>query len=88
MVVLTQLLCTAEATEIQRDQSLGCEAVTVCRYCLIHWFFHSDRPSVWGWNTVNRFCWILSFLMSALLKWDVNWGSLLLMILVGKPNHL
>ena len=88
VMVLIWLLCTAKAMEIQRDQSSGCDAVMVHKYCSTHWFFHLDKPSVWGWKAVDRFCWIPSFLVSALLKWDVNWGSLSLIIFVGRPNHL
>ena len=46
VVMLIWLLCTANAMEIQYDQSLGCEVVIVCKYCSIHWFFHLDSPSV------------------------------------------
>src|SRR6266446_951320 len=53
----------------------------------IHWFFRSDSPSVWGWNAVDRFRSIPSFSERALPKCEVNLGSRLLIILVGKPNH-
>ncbi len=40
--------------------------------CSTHWFFHSDRPSVWGWKAVEMFCWALIWVVSAFLKWEVN----------------
>ena len=42
----------------------------------------------WGWNAVDRFCWILSFLVMAFPKCEVKRGSQSLMILIGRPNHL
>ncbi len=88
VVVLIQLLCTIVASASQCVHPLGSFEVTSHRYCLIHWFFHSDSPSVWGWNTVDKFRWIPSFSVSALPNCEVNLGSRSLIILVGKLNHL
>src|SRR6266576_4598503 len=81
------LLCTAVAMVSQWVQSSGDAEVTRRRYCSTHWFFRSDSPSVWGWKAVDTFCRVCSLSVSALLKWDVNLGSLSLMIFVGSPNH-
>src|SRR6266481_1262973 len=75
VVVLIRLLCTVVASASQCVHPLGSFEVTNCRYCLIHWFFRSDNPSVCGWNAVDRFRWILSFLVSALPNCEVNLGS-------------
>src|SRR5713226_429234 len=55
VVVFLWLLWTAMAIGSQVDQSSGWLEVTRQRYCSTHWFFHSDRPSVWGWKAVDRF---------------------------------
>ena len=75
VVELCRLLCTAEVMGNQWVQSSGCAKVTKQRYCSTHWFFRSDRPLVWGWNAVERFCWMPSFAVRAFPKWDVNLGS-------------
>ncbi len=87
VVALIWLLCTIVASASQYVHPFGSFEVTSRRYCSIHWFFHSDSPSVWGWNAVDRFCSIPSFSDRALLKCEVNLGSRSLIILVGKPNH-
>jgi len=87
VVVLIRLLCTVVASASQCVHPFGSFDVTSRRYCLIHWFFHSDSLSVWGWNAVDRFRSILSFSKRALPKCEVNLGSRSLIILVGKPNH-
>src|SRR6266403_5991264 len=88
VVVLTQLLCTVVARASQCVHPFGSFEVTSHRYCSIHWFFHSNSPSVWGWNAVDRFHWIPSFSVSALPNCEVNLGSRSLIIFVGSPNHL
>jgi hypothetical protein len=87
VVEFLRLLCTAVARAIQWVQSSGDADVTSRRYCSTHWFFRSDRPSVWGWNAVDKFCWIPNFWLRALPKWDVKRGSLSLITLLGSPNH-
>src|SRR6266481_1053743 len=87
VVALIRLLCTVVASASQCVHPFGSFEVTNRKYCSIHWFFRSDSLSVWGWNTVDRFHWIPSFLVSALPNCEVNLGSRLLIILVGKPNH-
>jgi len=87
VVAFFLLLCTAVTIVNQWVQSSGDADVTSRRYCSTHWFFRSDSPSVWGWKAVDTFRWVCSLSVSALLKWDVNRGSLSLMILVGRPNH-
>ena len=54
---------------------------------MTHWFFLSERPSVYEWNTVEMFQSIPSFIVMAFLNCKVNLGSLSEMILVGRPNH-
>ena len=87
VVVLIRLLCTVVASASQYVHPFGSFDVTSRRYCSIHWFFHSNSPSVWGWNAVDRFRSIPSFSERALPKCEVNLGSRSLIILVGKPNH-
>ncbi len=87
VVVLIRLLCTVVASASQCVHPLGSFEVTSRKYCSIHWFFRSDRPSVWGWNAVDRFHWMPSFSVSALPNCKVNLGSRSLIILVGRPNH-
>src|SRR6266404_3126084 len=87
VVVLIRLLCTVVASASQCVHPLGSFEVISRRYCSIHWFFRSDSPSVWGWNAVDRLRSIPSFSERALPKCEVNLGSRLLIILVGKPNH-
>src|SRR6266576_6023507 len=87
IVAFFLLLCTAVAMVSQWVQSSGDAEVTRRRYCFTHWFFRSDSPSVWGWKAVDTFHWVWSLSVSALLKWDVNRGSLSLMTFVGRPNH-
>src|SRR6266478_6935511 len=87
VVVLIRLLCTVVASASQCVHPFGSLEVTSRRYCSIHWFFRSDRPSVWGWNAVDRFRSIPSFSERAFLKCEVNLGSRSLIILVGRPNH-
>ena len=48
---------------------------------------HFAKPSVWGWNTKDMFCWTPSLVHSALAKWDVNHGSRSEIIFDGNPNH-
>jgi hypothetical protein len=55
VVSFCQLLCTTIAIISQYVQSSGDMEVTNHRYCLIHWFFLSDIPSVCGWNTDDKF---------------------------------
>ena len=62
VVVFFELLWTRVVTDSQLLQS---DWFTVIRhrYCSINWLFYSDRLSVWGWNAVDRFCWIsISFI--------------------------
>src|SRR6266403_4233541 len=66
VVVLIRLLCTTVASANQCVHPLGLFEVTNRRYCSTHWFFCSESPSVWGWNAIDRFRWMLSFSMSAL----------------------
>ena len=87
VVLFFWLLWTAVAMASQSDQSLGCPPVTNLRYFSTHWFFHSESPSVWGWEAVNRFCWIPSHLVSAFPKCEVNLGSLSLMTFLGSPYY-
>src|SRR5258708_16277623 len=87
VVVFLRLLWTAVAIGSQTDQSAGWLEVTRRRYCSIHWFFRSDRPSVWGWKAVDRFCWIPSRMFSAFPKCDVKRGARSVINLVGSPNH-
>ena len=87
VVTFLLLLCTAVARASQWVQSSGDAEVTNLRYCSIHWFFLSEMPSVWGWNTVDRFYWIPSFWLSAFPKCDVKRGSRSLIIFMGSPNH-
>src|SRR6266403_4716932 len=82
VVTLIWLLCTVVASVSQCIHPLGSFKVTSCRYCSIHWFFCSDRPSVWGWNAVDRFRWIPSFSVSTLPNCEVNLGSRSLISLV------
>jgi len=88
IVELTWLLYTAVVIESYLFQSSSWPPVMVHRYCSIHWFLRSDSPSVWGWNAVDRFCPIISVFVSSFPKCDMKCGSLLLMTLVGSPNHL
>ncbi len=83
VVVFFQLLCTAVAIESQLVQSSGAAEVTMRRYCLIHWFFHSNNPSVWGWKAIKIFCWAPIWVAKALPKWEVNRGSLSVMTSVA-----
>src|SRR6266403_2751293 len=87
VVVLIRLLCTVVASVSQCVHPFGSFEVTNRRYCSIHWFFRSDRPSVWGWKAVDRFRSMPSFSERALPKCEVNLGSRSLIILVGGPNH-
>src|SRR6266478_9501807 len=87
VVALIRLLCTVVASASQWVHPFGSFDVTSRRYCSIHWFFRSDSPSVWGWNTVDRFRSMPSFSERDLPKWDVNLGSRSLIIFVGRPNH-
>src|SRR5216683_629062 len=87
MVKLVRLLYTAVVIESHLFQSVGCPPVTTRKYCSIHWFFHSGRPSVCRWNAVDRFCLMLSVFARSRLKCEVKCGSRLLMIFVGSPNH-
>ena len=87
VVTLTWLLCTAVASASQLVHPFGSMDVMSCRYCSTHWFFLSDSLSVWGWNTVDRLHSIPSLVVRAFPKWDVNLGSLSLIIREGSPNH-
>src|SRR6266478_8137134 len=87
VVTLTRLLCTVVASAIQSTHPFGSIDVTSRRYCSTHWFFCLESPSVWGWNAVDRFCDIPSLSVSAFPKWEVNLGSLSLIIREGSPNH-
>ena len=87
MVTLVRLLCTAVANAIQSTHPFGSIDVTSRRYCSTHWFFRSDSPSVWGWNAVDRLHVIPSLLVRAFPKWEVNLGSLSLIMREGSPNH-
>ena len=75
VVAFRLLLCIVVAMDIQSVQASGDMEVTNWRYCSTHWFFCSDRPSVWGWNAVNRFCSMPSLQANDLPKCDVNLGS-------------
>ena len=87
VVLFFLLLWTAVAIASQSDQSLGWPPVTSLKYCSTHWFFHSESPSIWGCEAVDRCCWIPRCLVSAFPKCEVNLGSLLLMIFLGSPYH-
>src|SRR6266403_4896902 len=87
VVVLIRLLCTVVASASQCVHPFGSFDVTSRRYCSTHWFFRSDRPSVWGWNAVDRLRSLPSFSESAFPKCEVNLGSRSLIIFVGRPNH-
>ena len=87
MVEFVRLLCTVEAMLNHLSHCSGLPLVTAHRYCSIHWFFHSDKPSVCGWKAVERFCLIPSFSVSSLPKCKVKRGSLSLIIFSGRPNH-
>src|SRR6266851_3486109 len=86
VVEFAELLCTSVARGSRLLQS-SLFPVTKRRYCLIHWFFRSVSPSVWGWNAVDRFHLIPSSLARLRPKWLVNQGSLSDMTLVGRPNQ-
>ena len=81
------VVTTAVAIASQSDQSSGCPSGTSFRYCSTHWFFCSESPSVWGWEAVDKFCWIPNCLVSAFPKCEVNLGSLSLMIFLGSPYY-
>ncbi len=85
VVKLAKLLCTNVAKGSRLLHS-SLFTITKWRYCSSHWFFHSVSPSVWGWNTVNRFHLVSSSLARLHPKWLMNWGSLLDITLVGSPN--
>src|SRR6266403_2927609 len=87
VVVLIRILCTVVASASQCVHPFASFDVTSRRYCSIHWFFRSDRPSVWGSNAVDRLRSMPSFSERALPKCEVNLGSQSLIILVGRPNH-
>ena len=87
VVAFLRLLCTVDARGSHCSQSSGCIAVMSWRYCSIHWFFLSDSLSVCRWKADDRFCWIPSFFIRAVPKWDVKWGSRLLIILSESPDH-
>ncbi len=87
VVVLIRLLCTVVASASQCVHPFGSFEVTNRRYCSIHWFFHSDSPSVWGWNAMDKFRSMPSFSERAFPKCEVNLGSRSLIIFVGRPNH-
>ena len=87
VVVFLLLLWTSEARGSHCVQSSGFADVTVQRYCSTHWFFLSERLSVCGWNAVEMFRLILSFVVRAFPNCDVNLGSLSEMTLDGRPNH-
>ena len=86
-VALVWLLCIVVARGSHQTQSSGWFDVIRHRYCLIHWFFHSVRPLVWGWKAVDRFWWVLRSCNRAFLKPEVKQVSLLLMICDGDPYH-
>jgi hypothetical protein len=88
VVSFFRLLCTTVAIANQWVQSSGDADVTNLRYCLTHWFFLFNIPSVWGWKAEDRFWFIFSCYAKLLPKWDVNRGSQSLMTFVGSPNHL
>ena len=88
VVAFRLLLCIAVAINIQLVQALGDVKVTNRRYCSTHWFFYSDRPSVWGWNAVDRFCSTSSLRANDLPKCDMNLGLRSLITFVGRPYHL
>ena len=88
VVAFRLLLCIVVAMDIQSVQASGDMEVTNRRYCSTHWFFRSDRPSVWGWNTVDRFCSMPSLRAKDFPKCDVNLGLWSLMTFVGSPYHL
>ena len=86
VVVFVELLCTSVATASQLLQSVWFTVMS-CRYCSTHWFFHSEMPSVWGWNAVDRFWWIPNSFVRAWPKCEVKQGSQSLMTFSGSPNH-
>src|SRR5260370_17344400 len=55
VIAFFRSLCTAVAIESQSVQSSGAIDVTIRRYCSIHWFFRSDRPSVRRWQALETF---------------------------------
>src|SRR5713226_2464473 len=87
VVAFFRSLCTAVAIESQLVQSSGAIDVTIWRYCSIHWFFHSDSPSVRGWKVVEIFCWAPILVANPFLKCEVKRGSLSVMSFLGSPNH-
>ena len=87
VVEFSRPLWTAVVMGSQTLHLVGLFIATMWRYCPIHWFFHSVRPSICGWNAVDRFCCVPIFLARALLKWEVNQGSLLLITLFGSLYH-
>jgi hypothetical protein len=48
------LLCTTVAMGSHLLHSFWLVVIR-CKYCSTHWFVRSDRPSVWGWNAIERF---------------------------------
>jgi hypothetical protein len=86
-VALGQLLWTTVAIVSHLSQSSWVFAANNLRYCSIHWFFRSVRPSVWGWYAVLRFRVACIALTSSVANDEVNRGSRSEMIRWGSPNH-
>jgi hypothetical protein len=80
------LLWTSVATASQLAQSSWLTVMSR-RYCSTHWLVRSARPSVCGWNAVERFCVMPNSWVKARPKWDVKRGSLSLITFCGIPNH-
>ena len=57
------------------------------RYCSISWLTCSDSPSVCGWNAVDSFCLISSFLQSSCVTCAANCGPRSDIIAIGNPVH-
>ena len=88
VIAFCLLLWIVVVIDIQSVQASGDIKVANRRYCSTHWFFRSDRPSVWGWNAVDRFCSMPSLWANDLPKCDVNLRLRSLIIFMGRPYYL
>ena len=87
VVALGHQLCTKVAMGSHTSQS-SCLADMYSRmYCLTHWFLHSVSLSVCGWKVVLIFRPMLSFVIRACAKWEVNHGSQSDITFEGTLNH-
>ena len=82
-----QGLWTNSASDKYCAHIVWSSAVQMRRYCLSHWLAHSLAPLVCGWKAINIFCWICRSWQSSVVKWKMNCGLRLLMILQGMLNH-